>query len=274
MPIFKPFFFALALLTAFSSLAQQDTASHWKNVLEIEGEFEDMVIDRLGHIYLLKGNHEVKKMSGKGQLEISESFRNYGELTHLDATNPLAPHFFFKNQAYVLITDNKLAEKAAYDLNSMGVEQAEAVCRAAEGGIWVFDVREFQLKYFTQNKQQQRESENLYLYFDDTPEIVGFVQQQSRLYIGVKNEGIYFFDIMGVYEKKIERKQFKSFNVHNELIYYWTGTEMRVFNTRTFADFSLKLPKAIGEKRDFKRIIFKDKKLYLLDQKKLQVFQK
>ena len=93
----------LFILFSVNSFAQYPLA------VEVEAKADYFTSDNLGNAYLIKG-HEIFKYLPNGKLFNRYSNLMLGNITSVDATNPLKLLLFYRDFSKIQFLDNQLAE--------------------------------------------------------------------------------------------------------------------------------------------------------------------
>lgn len=182
--------------------------------IKIEGQFH--TTDYLGNIYISNGPG-LTRFSVEGN--ITGEFRSTfpGNITFIDASNPLQILLFYKEYNQVIFLDRNLIEKGSpFHLSNLGISNSELVCTSARGGIWVLDGFSRQVNYLNQ--------EFLLLYQislpgnlsgeDDIP--IFMTESEGRLLISFSKTGILTFDRFGSYLFKLPLTNISIFQKTNQ----------------------------------------------------------
>ncbi len=107
-------------------------------LFEINTDADFFTVDALGNSYLVNGS-EIVKLDDKGELYSRFNKKDYGNITYVDARDPLRVLVFYKSFAALRILDNKLAEQSVIDLRTLELQDPTLICSADVQGFWVYD---------------------------------------------------------------------------------------------------------------------------------------
>jgi hypothetical protein len=107
--------------------------------------------DPLGNTYQLSSDGNLTKLNSAGNILFVQNIRSLGELTFLDAKNPLETYLLFNASGKVVFLDNTLSVRGSVDLNDAGMPWVQAACRSYDNQLWVFDPADQQLKHVQRN---------------------------------------------------------------------------------------------------------------------------
>ena len=222
----------------------------------VKDEFSFFTTDNLGNIYTVR-KHELKKFKPDGSLWLRFSDISLGDISFVDATNPMKILVFYKDFSRIQFVDNMLAERSpVIQLQQLGFDQSVVSCTSYDNGFWLFDQLNFELVRFNQDLIQTQDVKNLnqILGYEFTPNFL--TEHNNWLYMNIPDKGILVFDIFGTYFKTIPLLGLTEFQVYNDLVYFLMNGKPNVYNMKTLQTFSLDLPDSISKFRIEKEKIF------------------
>ena len=198
------------------------------------------------------------------------SNKRLGEISSIDAMNPLKIAVFYKDFSRVLFLDNTLTENGnAIELEKFELEQASLICASYGNGIWVYDGVAYTLTRFNQEMQRNVQILNLNQILGYTPDPKYLMEHENHLYMSVPEKGILQFDIFGTYIRTIPIVGLFKFQVvGNTLFYSQTPGILDAFEMKTLQENRLKLPI-----NDYIDLSINQNRIYLLRKDSLSVFQ-
>ena len=222
----------------------------------IQDSFTYFTTDNLGNTYTVQ-KHEVKKFRPDGSLWLRFSNISLGDITYLDATNPLKLLVFYKDFSRIQFLDNMLSERSpVLQLQQLGYDQTVACCTSFDNGFWLFDQLNFELVRFNQELVQTQDIKNLnqIVGYEFTPNFI--TEHANWLYMNVPDRGILVFDIFGTYFKTIPLLGLTEFQVYNDLVYFLMDGKPMVYHMKTLQTSSLELEEILVKFRIEKDKIF------------------
>lgn len=117
------------LICGFESRAQTDS------VLNVV----DFSLDGFENLYVAKKNSEFLKINSEGKTLRVNSRKDLGVPTSINAENPLRILIFYREQGWLIVSDNQLAFQFEIDLKQIGFSDPTLTVNSFDGGIWVFD---------------------------------------------------------------------------------------------------------------------------------------
>lgn len=195
------------LLVVLSLVVLMSFSGSWKLLNEIKIQAKDIQTDNIGNLYVVSQTNQLYKYDPNGKLLSTLNYAYLGNITHIDASNPLELYLFYRELNAVVFLDNNLAYRGRINLSDAGIVQAAAMGRSYSNGIWIFDQGDLQLKKLNKdgsliqgsgNVMQFAKSENL------NPS--GILDNGNRVYVNDSAEGILVFDVFANYIKTLPIK--------------------------------------------------------------------
>ncbi len=143
-----------------------------------------------------------------------------GNITTLDATNPLKLVVYYRDYQTIVFLDNQLSVNSdVVSLQSLGYEQTDLVCAGANNSFWIYHKQNNELIRFDQNSKMIASTGNLkqILRTELAPNYM--LESNNYLYLNCPETVIYVFDIFGAFSKIISINGLKQFQVNDNLIY-------------------------------------------------------
>lgn len=200
-----------------------------------------MTTDKLGNAYVLIENQLLQfGPNGKPKANFSQS--NLGNLQTADAGNPLKPLLFYPDFSRLVVLDAMLSFQSSIDLREAGIQQPLAACSSEEGGYWVYDRAEEQLKKIDNNLQVIYRSNDLVQELGYRLQPVMMTENNGYLYVNDPGKGIFVFDRYGTFFKTLPVIQVMDIQVAGaDLLYVSDGRFYRL-NQRTGERKEILLP--------------------------------
>lgn len=246
----------LSLLLLLNLVCWKVQAQSVLSIGAVKDEFSFFTTDNLGNMYTVR-KHELKKFKPDGTLWLRFSDISLGDISFVDATNPMKILVFYKDFSRIQFVDNMLAERSpVIQLQQLGFDQTVVSCTSFDNGFWLFDQLNFELVRFNQDLIQTQDIKNLnqILGYEFTPNFL--TEHNNWLYMNIPDKGILVFDIFGTYFKTIPLFGLTEFQVYNDLVYFLMNGKPNVYNMKTLQTFSLDLPDSISKFRIEKEKIF------------------
>lgn len=223
--------------------------------------------DHLGNSYLFSGNL-LEKYDGDGNLLKNFSNKNLGNITSLDASNPLKVLLFYKSFQQILLLDNMFSPSGnSILLDALGYNQTSLACSSNDNGFWIFSQQNSELIRFDQNLQKTQQTGNISQLTGTEINPDFLTEQYNKVFLNDSAKGILVFDIYGTYNKTIPLKGLPHFQIFNDELIYFKDGKLKSYTMKTLEEGEISLPDAnISDVRTEKE------KLYLLKQKSLDIY--
>ena len=227
-------FFLLILLFAFKA----DKVILHKRIY-IQGNF--FTTDNLGNCFLADKD-EITKYDGNGTVFNKFSIKAFGDISSIDASNPMKLMVFYKDFSKIIYLDNTLSLNGnPIDLEDYNLTQSKLICASHSDGIWFYDQQKLALIRLDQNLNISQSTSNLnqLLGIELNPNFM--CEYNNSVYLNNPLTGILVFDIFGTYVKTIPIFNLSKFQVTNDAIYYLLNNNATSFQLKTGEAAEIKL---------------------------------
>lgn len=242
-----------------------ENAFKLEKTIVAEGDF--ITSDKLGNIYLVNAN-SLTKYNSKGEILKTYSNLNFGNISFIDASNPLKILVFFKDFGQIVFLDNTLSVSGSnIDLTNLKLEQSSLSCTSFNNGVWVYDQTNIQLIRIDETLNISNESGNI-------SQLTGYelnpnylIEQNNFVYLNEPENGILVFDRYGTYMKTIAIKNLNSIQIIANSVFFVQDSLIKSYNMESFEIKTTNIPV-----KEFKNIRIENKKLYVLTEKALKIY--
>jgi hypothetical protein len=224
-------------LSSFSSFPSQE----YKLLNSIPFENVKFTTDNFGNAYVLIEN-QLLQFDSIGKPKGVYAERNAGRLHSVDVSNPLKPLLFYPDFAQLQVLDSKLALQSSVYLRNFNIIQPVAVCQSSQGGYWIFDLQDYQLKKIDLSLQLKSESGNIMQTLGYSPFPNFLLEWENAIYMNNPKTGILVFDQYGTYIKTIAITELKSFQIIGDDLLYIKENKMMKHNLKTLEESEVLLP--------------------------------
>lgn len=203
-------------------------------IIEIKTKIDFFEIDNLENIYTICES-EIKKFTSNGKLFARYSNLKYGNVSSIDATNPLKIIVYYKDYQQLVFLDNQLSDNGiSVSLEKLGYEQTELVCASANNSFWLYNKQNNELVRFNENSKKISSTGNLIqlLKTEISPSYI--TESNGFLYLNCPKEGIFVFDIFGTYIKTIGLVNQKKIRINENIVYYKLDSTFCSYNVNSF----------------------------------------
>lgn len=252
----------LFLLLPLVSLGQE-----LKLVKTIQGQFDYMTTDHIGRLYLAKG-HELFLYYPDGSLKYQFSDLSRGEITQLDARNPMKLLLFYPNYSQIVFLDNTLSQsQPRVNLNTLQLELAQLACMSFDNGFWVYDPVSFRLVRFDQGLYVTNEVSNINQLVGAEINPNQMVEDDSWVYLNDPDHGVFVFDSFGTYSKLIAIKGAERIQVRPNGIFFEFEDKLVKYDLLNFEQTEIELPV-----KEFHSVSIEKNRLYIQQKNAVLVY--
>jgi hypothetical protein len=220
------------------SFSKKDTSER----LVIKTKVDYFTVDNLGGIYTVHGE-ELMKYLPAGKFFARYSNLKLGNITTVDATNPLKILLYYHDfQQIVFLDDQLTANSEPISLEALNHEQTELVCGSTNNSFWIYDKQNNELTRFDQNSKRIASTGNLkqVLKTDMAPNYMR--EYNNMLFLNCPETGIYVFDMFGAFSKIISIKNLKQLQVYEDILYFKRDSTLCSYNHKYFEEACKKVP--------------------------------
>lgn len=201
--------------------------------------------DEIGNTFVVN-KEEILKYNAAGTFMKRYSNKRFGNITTIDATNPLKLLLYYKDFQQLLFLDNQLTPNSdPISLEELGYEQTDLVCLSVNNSFWLYNKQNNELVRLNEQLQPIVKTGNLkqILQADLSPNMIR--EHNGFLYMNCPDEGILVFDIYGTFYKTYPLRGLKEFDVMNETIVFYKDHKLQQYQPKTFNTAEKAVPDTI-----------------------------
>ncbi len=204
--------------------------------LIIKTKLDYFTTDNIGNIYTIKDDELVKYLPS-GKFFVRYSNLKLGNITSVDASNPLKILLYYRDFEQVVFLDNQLSLNSdVVSLQDLGYEQTDLVCASTNNSFWIYNKQNNELIRFNENSKKVAATGNLKQVLQANLNPNFLTEHNGYVFLNCPETGIYVFDIFGTFSKIIALKNLKNFQVNETIVYYKKDSSMCSYNFKTFED--------------------------------------
>lgn len=158
--------------------------------------------DPLGNVYRWSGG-DLYRYNPDGQQTASFSSRDYGDITYVDASNPMKILVVYESFSKALLLDAKLSANVTIELNQPGGALIRWICLSREEGYWIFDPVVQAVRKLNDQLQTTIEGTPLSSVSTSGVQIQGIFDTGRWLILDAGIQGIVILDRFGTWFKTI-----------------------------------------------------------------------
>jgi hypothetical protein len=226
-------------------------------------------IDRLGQVYVADQQNNLHKFSPQGERLFTFSPPQRGRLTCVEAWNPVKTLLFYDDRQQIILLDRFLTPITTVRLADLTDGLVRLATLAPDDQFWIFNESDFSLSRIDPRYPEARLSTSLNPILPQAPYDLRLLREyQNHLYLLDRNSGIYIFDNMGNYKKKLPVQGLDYLGFKGDEGYYLKHGQLVFFNLYTWQERTFPLPAA----QPYRQVLAGDKKVYLLSEAHLDVY--
>jgi hypothetical protein len=251
-----PFFF-------FNTAAQNTPPSQPKaNAVEYTGVVS---IDRLNNLYLADRQNNLRKFNAAGQLVATYSPPATGHLALIEAWNASKILLFYDDQQKIVLLDRFLAPISTVRLSDYTDGLIKTASFSGDNKLWAFDESNFSLHKIDLQFPEASRNIPLNLLLSQNQYDIRFLREyQNHVYLLDKSSGIYVFDNLGNYLKKLPFTGLSYLGFRGDELYFLAGGQVHFFHLYTLQERSVNIPSST-----YLQVLAGEKSLYLITETSL-----
>lgn len=223
--------------------------------------------DAIGNLYVIADN-QLLKFNADGQPLQNYSDYRLGELRSVDAGNAMKVMLFYPDMARLVILGTQFAPQSTIELRNIGITQPTVACNSMNGGYWIYDLQDFQVKKIDLNLQPVFFSGNL-MQLTGRRVVPNFISEyDNRLYLNDPDSGILVFDQFGTYVKTIPVTGLKDFQIIGNELLFVKNNRLNAIQLRLSEERETLLP----EHGELRSVRLSETRYYLLTNDSLNIY--
>jgi hypothetical protein len=256
------------MIMSCTGWSQVDTT--FKLIKVINGDIVDFTVDNLDNIYILNSRNQLKKYNTDGDsVAVFNDVKKFGQVSFIDASNPLKVLLYYKGFATVIMLDRFLNIRNTIDLRKQNIFQAKAIGQSYDNKIWVYDELENKLKKIDEDGKLMQETADFRLLLGQAPSPMKIFDENKYVYLYDSLQGVYVFDYYGALKNNIMIIRWNNFKVVGKYIFGSRGDTLYRYEISTFQYDEWKMPEQIFRSKAFN---FSSSRLYALKKDAIEIY--
>ncbi len=215
---------ALITLPAINVNAQ----FQFEDIIKTESSF--FTIDPLGNIYFSESGEIIKIDKPSGEKSYF-SKPMYGSFDIIDSSDPFNILAFSSNLGIIAFLDKNLVEKEPYvSYDEYFTQKPELACNSRQGGFWIYYPGDWKFLRINRKNRVLAETPPMNQVEYNFSRPCFMVENDSRLYVSDKENGIFVFDVFGSLLFKIPLKNICTFQIKQNKIIYFQKEHLYVYD--------------------------------------------
>ncbi|KAA6437563.1 hypothetical protein ACD591_15935 [Rufibacter glacialis] len=252
----------MAWLTLLPALAGAQTPA-WPLQFQVPAQGHALLsLDRFDRAYVADARQNILQVDTTGKVANRFSPTIQGRVTMVEAWSPAKISVFYDDRQRVQLLDRFLTPLGTADLRQFTDGTIRAATLAADDRLWLFDETTFRLLKVDTRVNQIVFENPLELLLDRRQHDITFLREyQNKLYMVDRLSGIYVFDNMGNYQKKLPLPHLTYIGFLGDELYYLAHNQLHFQHLYTFQTRTVPLPE---KSQPYRQVLAGDKLLYLL----------
>ena len=250
------------ILISFSVVSQNPIKATFKSKIKLEVD-NIAAIDNFGDIYYVHDNVLILQSNKRNLGNLTYNNLQLGQITSVNAFNPLKINLFYKDFNSAIILDNRLAEIKKIDFNTIQpFRNITKISVANDNSIWIYnqDTQQIELFDYKYNKTKITS-----LPLEGT--LLDIKSNYNFCWV-LTDKFIYTYNYFGSLVSKIDHEGFKQIEIDNDILFVLK--ENKIFysdkNNNVFEE--LELPKLL-----INRFLVTNETLYIYHDEFLHQYQ-
>jgi hypothetical protein len=201
----KVFITATFIFLLRSVSAQEDSLLNLKLIKKIDGGFTNFTVDDPGNIFLINSSGQIKKLvSNFDSVGLYNTEQQYGNVTSVDATNPLKILVYYNDFTTAVVLGRFLEVRNIINIQSYGILQAKVITHSYDNNYWLFDEWDRKIKKINDNGKVLLESADFSMLFKESFSPSYLIDINGLLYLYDYSRGWLVFDYYGAMKNKYD----------------------------------------------------------------------
>jgi len=210
------------LVLIFASVGFTTTvlAQNYTLVVVIDSFPGKFTTDYLGNVFHYTSGG-ISRFDSEGIKTGIFSSREFGDVSSVDATNPMKILVVFDKFSKAVVLDNSMSANTSFDLSLPGIPAFSLICTSHEGGFWIFDPSEKTLKKINDQLVVTATGTSLRQVTETDLMPDRILDSGNWLVLYASGYGFLVFDRYGTYFKSVKTgTSVRDFQVNNDDIIY------------------------------------------------------
>jgi hypothetical protein len=205
-------------------------------------------LDRRGNLYLTDKQDNIHQYGPDGQPLNTYSPPQPGHTAQVEAWNTSKVLVFYDDRQEIQFLDRFMAPLAQVHLPDLLDGMVRAATLAPDDRLWLLDESSLALRQYDPSGQRLALSTPLDLLIGRSKPDFRFLRQyQNNLYLVDRNSGIYVFDNLGNYRKKLPFTGLSTVGFLGDDLYFLSGNAVHLFQLYKLTERTLPLPAVAAE---------------------------
>ncbi|HEX8349333.1 MAG TPA: hypothetical protein VF598_05185 [Hymenobacter sp.] len=228
-------------------------------------------LDRRGNLYIADEQDNIHQYGPDGQALNTYSPPQPGHTAQIEAWNSAKILVFYDDRQEILLLDRFMTSIAQVRLTDFLDGSIRVATLAPDDRLWLFNESDLTLRQFDPTPQRLTLSTPLDLIIGRSKPDFRFLRQyQNNLYLVDRTSGIFVFDNLGNYRKKLPFTGLSTIGFRGDELYYLVDNQLHYFQLYTFTERQQPLPAAVA---DVRQVLIGDQYAYVITPAQILVYQ-
>ncbi|GAB3637692.1 hypothetical protein GCM10027422_32820 [Hymenobacter arcticus] len=230
-------------------------------------------LDRRGMLYLADQDNNLRQLTRDGQPLNTYSPTQPGHVAVVEAWNQNSLLVFYDDRQQVLLLDRFLAPLSEIRLADYVDGTVRTATLAPDGLLWLLDESALTLREFDPQALRMVQNTPLDLIIGRSRPDFRFLRQyQNNLYLVDHTSGIFVFDNLGNYRKKIPFTGLDFITFRGDELAYISGGQLHFFHLYNLTERTRPLPPGL-DATTVRQVLLDDQRAYFITTKGVSIYQ-
>jgi hypothetical protein len=230
-------------------------------------------VDRRGTLYLADRDNNLRQLTTAGQPLNTYSPAQPGHVAVLEAWNQNNVLVFYDDRQQVLLLDRFLAPLSEIRLADYVDGTVRTATLAPDGLLWLLDESNLVLREFDPQALRLVQNTPLDLLIGRSRPDFRFLRQyQNNIYLVDRTSGIFVFDNLGNYRKKLPFTGLDFVTFRGDELVYLSGGQLHFFHLYNLTERTQPLPADL-DATTVRQVLLGDQYAYFVTAKGVQIYQ-
>jgi hypothetical protein len=230
-------------------------------------------IDRRGTLYLADKDNNLRQLTTSGQPLNTYSPAQPGHVSVLEAWNQNSLLVFYDDRQQVLLLDRFLAPLSEIRLADYVEGTVRTATLAPDGLLWLLDESNLVLREFDPQALRMVQNTPLDLLIGRSRPDFRFLRQyQNNIYLVDRTSGIFVFDNLGNYRKKIPFPGLDFVTFRGDELVYLSGGQLHFFHLYNLTERTQALPPGL-DATTVRQVLLGDQYAYFVTTAGIAIYQ-
>jgi hypothetical protein len=230
-------------------------------------------LDRRGTFYVADRDNNLRQLGRDGQPLNTYSPTQPGHVAVIEAWNQNSLLAFYDDRQQVLLLDRFLAPLAEIRLADYFDGTVRTATLAPDGQLWLLDESALTLREFDPQALRVVQSTPLDLIIGRSRPDFRFLRQyQNNLYLVDHTSGIFVFDNLGNYRKKLPFVGLDFIAFRGDELVYLAGSQLHFFHLYNLTERTQPLPIDL-DATTIRQVLFDEQLVYFVTMKGISIYQ-